>query len=228
MMALLFDYFETLVTRPLGGLGHGERMGCPGAYAAVWREWRRRRMTQPVAYVDLLREACRVAGIAANESIIETLARERAKVQEELLLTPEQAVLEMLAECGRKGWRTGVVSNCACEDVERWDAGPLGSLVDVPVFSCQVGAMKPEPSIYATAIYRMGVRPSDMAFVSDAISDIRGARSGGIQRGVWATWFLDRRAGDVVSCDLAGDVPEDNMVRVSDPRELVPTVEKLA
>ena len=38
-----------------------------------------------------------------------------------------------------------------------WDSCELSDLIEAPVFSYQVGAMKPEPAIYAEALRRGGV-----------------------------------------------------------------------
>jgi putative hydrolase of the HAD superfamily len=216
---LLFDYFETLVTRPQGGLGHGERLGCPEVFDQVWRQWGSRRQTARISYEELLGEVCEKADV--DPAIVPVLAADRADRQAQLLLDPHPDVLAMLTAAKSTGAKVGLVSNCAMEDVAGWSRSPFAELVAVPVFSCDVGSMKPNPRIYEVALDHLGMAAEETAFVSDSISDLRAARAVGVPTTVWATWFLDRQGHGAVSHDLAGELPDSDHLRISDAKDLV-------
>lgn len=219
---MLFDYFETLATRPQGGLGHGDRLGCPEMFDQVWRQWGSRRQTARIPYEELLGEVCEKA--AVDRVMIPALAAERADRQAQLLLDPHPDVLAMLIQVRSLGQKVALVSNCAMEDVAAWSRSPFAELVDVPLFSCDVGSMKPDPRIYHVALDRLGVSAEHTAFVSDSISDLRAALAVGVGTTVWATWFLDRLGQGVAQHDLAGDTPEAEHLRVNDTENLAPAL----
>lgn len=68
-------------------------------------------------------------------------------------------------------------------------------MIEDPVFSFEVGAMIPEPAIYAEALRRVGCAASEAVFVGDGgSSELAGARGFGVEP-IWATWFLERWPG---------------------------------
>lgn len=68
-------------------------------------------------------------------------------------------------------------------------------MIEDPVFSFEVGAMKPEPAIYAEALRQVGCAASEAVFVGDGgSSELAGARRFGVEP-IWATWFLERWPG---------------------------------
>ena len=94
----------------------------------------------------------------------------------------------------RRGGVT-VVSNTTHEEVSAWDSCKLADLIEDPVFSFRVGAMKPEPAIYAEALRRVGCTASEAVFVGDGgSSELAGARRLGMEP-IWGTWFLERWPG---------------------------------
>ena len=101
-----------------------------------------------------------------------------------------QAMLESLREPGLK---TGVVGNSWPDparvlraDAERYGLAPL---LDVQVWSEEVGARKPEPAIFLRALAELGVDPTDAMFVGDRLdTDVQGAASVGMST-VQALWF---------------------------------------
>ena len=52
---------------------------------------------------------------------------------------------------------------------------------DVPVFSCHVGAIKPEPAIYRVLIERLGCAPEEIVFFDDLERNVSAARALGIK-----------------------------------------------
>jgi putative hydrolase of the HAD superfamily len=76
---------------------------------------------------------------------------------------------------------TGLISMCAPDTPPTWRSSPLGGLVDVEVFSSEVGLRKPEPEIYLLACERLGVEPARCFYVGDgAYSELTGASAVGM------------------------------------------------
>lgn len=50
-----------------------------------------------------------------------------------------------------------------------WPDAEFDLVIAVPIFSCVVGLMKPDPRIYRLAAERLGVEPSDCLYVGDGI-----------------------------------------------------------
>jgi HAD superfamily hydrolase (TIGR01509 family) len=99
----------------------------------------------------------------------------------------------MLASLRARGIKTGVVANAWPEPARllRADADAFGltDLLDVQVYSSEVGACKPEPEIFLHALALLGVDPIDAMFVGDRLDvDVQGAANVGMTT-VQALWF---------------------------------------
>lgn len=106
------------------------------------------------------------------------------------VLGSAQALLEALRS---RGLKTGLVANSwpdparlLRQDVE---AAGLAGLLDVIVFSEEVGASKPQPEIFLRALEQLAVEPFDAMFVGDRLdTDVQGAAALGMTT-VQALWF---------------------------------------
>jgi putative hydrolase of the HAD superfamily len=66
-----------------------------------------------------------------------------------------------------RGLRTGLVSDCT-DDLPPIVADlPVGPLLDATVYSCDLGAVKPDPRLFLTASRRLAVAPADCLYVGD-------------------------------------------------------------
>ena len=100
-------------------------------------------------------------------------------------------VVQTLHELKEAGYRIGLITNCAYDEIAAWDSSELAGLVDVPIFSCVEGLIKPDPAIYELACDRLGVDVSAAVFVGDGGSDeLRGADAAGL-KAIWATWYIE-------------------------------------
>jgi putative hydrolase of the HAD superfamily len=89
--------------------------------------------------------------------------------------------LATLSELRGHGLGIGVISDCTHELPECWSQLPLGALVDTVVFSVEVGARKPDPSLYLMACQALGVGPSESVYVGDGGSnELSGAAAVGM------------------------------------------------
>jgi putative hydrolase of the HAD superfamily len=83
---------------------------------------------------------------------------------------------------------TGILSNSFVGAREReQDAFGFEELVDVIVYSHEVGRRKPDPEIYAITCSRLGVEPHEVLFVDDVQENVDGA----IAAGMDAIRFVD-------------------------------------
>jgi HAD superfamily hydrolase (TIGR01549 family) len=186
--AVLFDWNDTLVQftwdDELLAEGHRAALGRDDAeFTARYRELMLGDVPQR-PYVDVLREL----GVGDPDAFID--AEHEAWRPAHAVLGSAQAMLDSLR--GR-GIKTGVVANSWPDparvlraDVE---ASGLAPLLDVTVFSEEVGVSKPQPEIFLHALRQIGVDPDHAMFVGDRLeTDVQGAANVGMTT-VQALWF---------------------------------------
>ena len=136
---------------------------------------------------------------------------------------PAQAVLgsaqALLESLRGRGVKTGLVANSWPEPARllRADAEAFGlaPLLDVMVFSEEVGAAKPQPEIFVHALEQLGVEPLAAMFVGDRLeTDVQGAANVGMTT-VQALWFAADDSTASVEPDFLAFTPMDvlNAVR---------------
>ena len=101
---------------------------------------------------------------------------------------PMPGALETLRWLRAEGYRTALISMCAPDTPALWRASPFAGLVDVEVFSSEVGLRKPEPEIYLHACELLGVEPRACVYVGDGSF---GELSGAAALGMHAVLVLD-------------------------------------
>lgn len=208
--AVVFDLFQTLVC--LDGEAWrdhyrtlAERVGAdPDAFAVAWVADRPRRETGPLA--ASVRAFCGEFGLddAAADELVE-LRREATRA----MLAPREGAAETLAELRDRGLRIGLISNCSGDVSETWHETPFAPYFDATVFSCEVGAVKPERRLYEAAAGRLGVEASECLFVDDNPAYAQGA----VEAGMDAV-LIDPPDGSDPDAEWAG-------ARISSPRELL-------
>lgn len=100
----------------------------------------------------------------------------------------------LLSALRQRGVRTAVLSNVGV------DIRPVmerhGLSADAVVLSCEVGAVKPQPEIFAAALAALGVEPQEALMVGDSWEDDAGAAALGIR-----TLILPRTRGRLHGLD---------------------------
>lgn len=122
------------------------------------------------AYLHVLRES----GVADHhaESLYQRLIEPSS-------WTPYPDTLEVLAKLSALRVRTAVVSNIAFDLRPAFVALGADRYVDEFVLSFEVGAVKPDPQIFTTALKRLGVQAADAVMVGDSDEADGGARAVG-------------------------------------------------
>ncbi len=96
-------------------------------------------------------------------------------------LQPSEGVVGTLGELVGQGVRLGLVTNCAPDVAETWPSAELSSFFSAAAFSCSVGASKPDPAIYKSAINALGIDPSEALYVGDGSdTELSGAEACGL------------------------------------------------
>ena len=98
------------------------------------------------------------------------------------LLEPRRNAIEVINEIKLKGYKTGLITNCASDVPAFWENTHLSPLFDVTLFSCVVGLAKPDPVIYRLILERLNVEPNDCLYIGDGSShELEGASEVGME-----------------------------------------------
>lgn len=81
----------------------------------------------------------------------------------------------------KKKYKLALVSNCFVGLSDVLEALNLTHFFDCIILSYEIGVKKPDKRIYLEALQRLKLRPEECVFVSDAISDLEGAREVGLK-----------------------------------------------
>jgi len=97
-------------------------------------------------------------------------------------LRPRTEAIETINLLKNDGYKIGLISGCSMEVPLVWPSTQLASLIDVAVFSCQVGINKPDPRIYREACKQMKVTSEECIYIGDGSSaELRGALEVGMR-----------------------------------------------
>lgn len=177
----MLDLFGTLVAAPTPGertsaAGRlADVLGCdPAAVERYFGDtWNVRHDGTLSALPDL---AAHLTGVVGGE------ASAAQRVVDELYslgsarLVPDTSVTSTLKAMRTKGLRVGVLSDASAEIAAAWSTSALAALVDGTVFSCQAGAVKPNPLLYKRIRRELDVLAESIVYVGDGGGDeLRGA-----------------------------------------------------
>ncbi|MGC1215341.1 MAG: HAD family hydrolase [Micromonospora sp.] len=183
--AVLFDFFGTLTRSVQRGPAHewtAELLGCPSdtLMDVLDRTYYQRASGLLGSAEATLRWVCAQAGVHPSDDAVRAAvaARNRA-VRADTRLRPEAA--PVLATLRQRGVRTGLISDCTHELPAFLPQLAVAPLLDVRVFSVQVGRCKPDPTLYLAACGRLGLAPADCLYVGDGGShELTGAERAGL------------------------------------------------
>jgi HAD superfamily hydrolase (TIGR01509 family) len=150
------------------------------------------------AYLHVLRES----GLAHDHA--ESLY---GRVVDPACWTPYPDTATVLAALHRRGIRTGIVSNIAFDIRPAFEALGAADDVDAFVLSFEVGAVKPDPAIFAAALDRLGVTAERTLMVGDSDEADGGARALGCGFALVDPLPTRERPDGLVAALWAHDIP---------------------
>jgi putative hydrolase of the HAD superfamily len=225
--AVIFDLYGTLVPEfPAeefyATVDHmAVTLGAPvEAFREEWNRTAPLRQTGAFAAMDDNVRAI-AADLGMGEPTDERL-REALRPRAEMYVRwfhPRPSAVETLTELKGRGFGTALISMCAPDTPAMWHASPFSGLVDVEVFSSEVGLRKPDPAIYAYAYERLGVEPSECLYCGDgAYGELTGAAA----LGMTAVEIRDPEVDIATMLHLEGDAWTG--ARIADLRDLLTMV----
>lgn len=151
------------------------------AYRAAWAATAIDRQTGRVGdLAEHVRTLAARAGGWPGEDRVAQVLEMRAELYRRWFV-PRPGAIEVLTTLRDREVPTALVSMCASDTPPLWRGSPLGGMVDVEVFSCEVGLRKPDPRIYRLAAERLGVDPERCLYVGDgAYGELSGAAAVGM------------------------------------------------
>jgi putative hydrolase of the HAD superfamily len=123
---------------------------------------------------------CDRLGLAPSAGDVRTALQVRDDLYAEWF-RPQPGAVDTLEILRERGMPLALCSNCALDAPALWAASPLGALIDVLVFSSDVGLRKPDPAIYLLTAERLGVAAAGCLFVGDGANrELTGAQAVGM------------------------------------------------
>jgi HAD superfamily hydrolase (TIGR01509 family) len=185
--AVLLDLYETLVWPDWAVIqARRDALATRAGVAVVtmrdqWRLTHDERMRGSFGGLDgdlsAMLTAC---GITPTPALVQTLARlEEANWAQGVQLYED--TLPRLAELRQRGLRLAIVSNASHEAGGVVGALGLDRAVDTVVLSCDVGALKPDPSLFRVALERLNVAPRRAPLVDDVTANLDAAAELGLR-----------------------------------------------
>lgn len=183
--AVLFDFFGTLthaVQRGRAHRGTAALLGCTtDRLAEVLDRTFYERATGQLGNAEAtLRWVCTQAGVDPSAGALRAaLASRHLAIRADTRLRAE--AVPTLAALRHRGIRTGVVSDCTHELPAFLPQLAVGPLLDVRIFSVQVGRCKPDAALYLAACRHLGLAPEQCLYVGDGGSqELSGAQRAGL------------------------------------------------
>ncbi|RLB04252.1 MAG: hypothetical protein DRG50_09155 [Deltaproteobacteria bacterium] len=93
--------------------------------------------------------------------------------------SPKEEMFTLASRLREKGYKVGLLSNTEVAAMNYFYEQGY-DMFDATVFSCAVGARKPERRIYEITLGRLGVQPEEAIFIDDRVDFIEGAEKVGI------------------------------------------------
>ncbi|MET8149315.1 HAD family hydrolase [Actinoplanes sp. NPDC049668] len=183
--AVVFDFFGTLTRSIRRGPQHADiarALGCdPAAVLNVLdRTFQVRARGHLGSAEATLRWVTEQAGGSPQTAQLQAAvpARVDALKADTRIRADAESVLRAVK---RRGLRTALISDCTHELPAFLPSLPIAPLLDVSVFSVEVGRCKPDPLIYLEACWRLRVAPEDCLYVGDGGSrELTGAAAVGM------------------------------------------------
>ncbi|MBN2363355.1 HAD family hydrolase [candidate division WOR-3 bacterium] len=196
--ALIFDLFHTLICLEDSGSDFRATHEIIGVSRDDWER-------QLFSDVDdklkgkeknpfkIMEKMIRALKPTIEKEYIETALEHRRRRFEKAFREVPEVTMKSLKIFKEGGKKIGLISNADILEMTGWEESPLKKFIDIPIFSCQVGYMKPEKEIYELCMRELGVSKEECLFIGDGGSqELQGAVNMGIET-VMITGFIEKR-----------------------------------
>ena len=196
MKAVIFDLYETLITE----WGKPKYLTRDVAadlavdyerFRQAWHALGNDRFTGKYARVqDAYAQALTSIGVHRDAQLLAKIADKRTQSKRACFDPIAPAIIDLLTVLKNGGYKIGLISNCAPEEIVGLQDCALFPYLDAVVLSCEVGMRKPNADIYTHCLSLLGEQAADCYFVGDGGSDeLRGAKEVGLTP-LRALWFI--------------------------------------
>lgn len=128
-------------------------------------------ITQATSHFDSVKKMAHSLDPSIPENLIQAAVNERQARFDYALTDVAADVLSVLNQLRQQGYRLALISNASSGEVDAWPRSPLADLFHSAIFSCDVGARKPQADIYLAALNAIELEASQCLFVGDGGSD---------------------------------------------------------
>lgn len=192
--AVIFDFGGVLCPQPDPAKIARAAQACGMSPERFWEAFWAPRLEYDAGRLEPAEYWRRVLGRPPGETLLTELIRHETGFWD----TFDARLLEWIAELRAAGLMTAILSNLPRVLGQALRAAP-GFLdhFDHVTFSCELGAVKPEPRIYAHAIEGLGVAAAEALFLDDKAANVEGARAVGLEAErftSWEDWIASGRA----------------------------------
>lgn len=159
------------------------RSGLPAGYfqTACWK-YRDEFDGGRISGKEMYRRVLADGGISKSENELNALAGELIAEDIGSWTRVNAGVTDWALALQKEGFALGILSNMPHDFLEiAGHTVELFAKADVPVFSCHVGAIKPDPAIYRVLMERLGCKPEEIVFFDDLERNVSAARDLGIR-----------------------------------------------
>ena len=183
--AVVFDFFGTLTRSVRRGPQHAEiarALGCdPDIVSGILNRTFRTRARGVFGSAEAtLRWVTEQAGGRPRQAQLQAAMPARIDAMRADTHLREDAVSALTA-LKERGLATALVSDCTHELPAFLPGLPVAGLLDVCVFSVELGVCKPDARIYLAACDQLGVRPEECLYIGDGGSrELTGAEAVGM------------------------------------------------
>jgi HAD superfamily hydrolase (TIGR01662 family) len=118
---------------------------------------------------EAYKNLCQNMGLETTQENISLLIRIRDKAEAETRLYPH--TISMLKQLREKGYKIGLVSNSSVFAIEQIKKTPLLSYIDYPLFSFDVGTIKPDLEFFKEMLKISKCEPKEVIMVGDKLND---------------------------------------------------------
>jgi putative hydrolase of the HAD superfamily len=151
-------------------------------FAQCWKDSFTDRVTgNPDTLEKMFDEYARISGGSPAKAQIDHAVQIRVPFSRESIVSRHDAI-ETLIELKRRGFSTGLLSNCSHEVPLLWPDTQFASLIHHPHFSCKERLRKPWPEFFERALASMELRPEECLYVADGdLGEMAGAKAVGMK-----------------------------------------------